>query len=350
MQNFKETVCGRYLGPPPPGVTPAAAAGGGPFGGGLMGAAAAPPAAAPANDAQTSTSRLPSAALSSMGEKNSSAPEPAASPKKSDHPVKEPEPARPERNDAQTSTSRLPSAPAGSAALSSMGEKNSSVPEPVASPKKSDPPVKEPEPVPTNDHQFADLLTGPGCRIPATELRAISLDQLGRICKHIDRRLINNGEVWRVSRNETGQWFNVDLTDPQAVNLYDACAKVIKPATEQQQLSLVEVMSHGPQSPDYFTSHWYDVPLCLCLLLYFPTLTICLLFVFSLRSIHVLLYFCSHYTAVVFPLHSIHLLLYFPALTVCLLLYFPALTICPLLVFPLLSLHACCLYFTVLTI
>ena len=104
------------------------------------------------------------------------------------------------------------------------------------------------------DPQFADLLTSPGCCIPATELRAISLDQLGLVMNHIIRRLTN--EVWRVSKYENGQCFEVDLTDSKDVNLYDTCAKVICPATKERQLSLVEMMSEGPQPPDYFTSHW----------------------------------------------------------------------------------------------
>ena len=67
-------------------------------------------------------------------------------------------------------------------------------------------------PAPTlTDPQFADLLTGPGCSIPQTELRAISLDQLGLVGKHIDRRL-NDGEVWKVDRYDNGVCSQVDLT------------------------------------------------------------------------------------------------------------------------------------------
>ena len=110
------------------------------------------------------------------------------------------------------------------------------------------------------DPLFADLLTGPGCSILATEKRAISLDQLSLVMEHIIRRLTENEEIWQVDRYANGDWSQVDLTDPKVVNLYDACAKVIKPATEQQQLSLVEAMSTGEQVPDYFTSHWYATP------------------------------------------------------------------------------------------
>ena len=60
---------------------------------------------------------------------------------------------------------------------------------------------------------FADLLTGPGCEIPQTELRAIALDQLGLVGKHIDRRLTDDNEVWQVSRyDENGACSQVNLT------------------------------------------------------------------------------------------------------------------------------------------
>ena len=107
------------------------------------------------------------------------------------------------------------------------------------------------------DPLFADLLTGLGCLIPATEKRAISLDQLSLVMEHITRRLTENKEIWQVDHYENGVKSQVDLTDPKAVNLYHACAKVIKPATHKQQLSLVEAMSAGDQIPDFFTSHWF---------------------------------------------------------------------------------------------
>ena len=60
---------------------------------------------------------------------------------------------------------------------------------------------------------FADLLTGPGCEIPKTELRAIALDQLGLVDKHIDRRLTDDNEVWQVSRyDKNGACSQVNLT------------------------------------------------------------------------------------------------------------------------------------------
>ena len=39
------------------------------------------------------------------------------------------------------------------------------------------------------DPLFADVLTGPGCFIPATEKLAIFLDQLSLVMGHITRRL-----------------------------------------------------------------------------------------------------------------------------------------------------------------
>ena len=100
------------------------------------------------------------------------------------------------------------------------------------------------------DPLFADLLTGLGCSIPATEKRAISLDQLSLVMEHITRRLTENKEIWQVDRyDKNGVKSQVDLKDPKAVNLYHACAKVIKPATEKQKTSLVEAMSAGDQIP-----------------------------------------------------------------------------------------------------
>ena len=55
------------------------------------------------------------------------------------------------------------------------------------------------------DPQFADLLTSPGCCIPATELRAISLDQLHEIIKHVTSR-IEGGEEWIVGRYPLGEY------------------------------------------------------------------------------------------------------------------------------------------------
>ena len=107
------------------------------------------------------------------------------------------------------------------------------------------------------DPQFADLMTGPGCSIPKTELRAISLDQLGRIVEHITRRLTNGGEKWKLDQYDAnGVKSQVVKTDPKDINLYNADAKIIRPATLLEGVSLVELMADGPQSCDAFVSHW----------------------------------------------------------------------------------------------
>ena len=101
-------------------------------------------------------------------------------------------------------------------------------------------------------------MTGPGCRIVKTECRALSLIQFERIIDHITRRLTEKEEIWQDDIYENGVWQSqVNLTDPLAVNLYHTCKEVIVPATQRQQLSLVEALAEGDQVGDYFTSHWY---------------------------------------------------------------------------------------------
>ena len=104
---------------------------------------------------------------------------------------------------------------------------------------------------------FHDLFSGPGCSIPDSALRAISLDQLDLVLAHVIRRLAG-GEVWKVSRFKDGQMSPEVLTDPANAQLYDVSTHVIVPSTAIQQLSLVEAMARTPQpkQPDYFVSHW----------------------------------------------------------------------------------------------
>ena len=104
---------------------------------------------------------------------------------------------------------------------------------------------------------FGDLFTGPGCPIPDSALRAISLDQLDLVLAHVIKRLAG-GEVWEVSRFKDGQMTPEDLTNPATAQLYDVSTHVIVPSTAFQQLSLVEAMAKTPQPqrPDYFVSHW----------------------------------------------------------------------------------------------
>ena len=100
---------------------------------------------------------------------------------------------------------------------------------------------------------FSDLFTGPGCPIPRTELRAISLHQLDLVEAHVTRRL-TGGEVWKVTRFESGP-MEKDLTDPAKAQLYDVATHVIVPATAALQLSLVEAMSTTEQQGLFFASH-----------------------------------------------------------------------------------------------
>jgi hypothetical protein len=101
---------------------------------------------------------------------------------------------------------------------------------------------------------FSDLFTGPGCPIPRTELRAISLHQLNLVEAHVTRRL-TGGEVWKAKRFESGQMVEKDLTDPAKAQLYDVATHVIVAATAELQLSLVEAMSTTEQQGLFFTSH-----------------------------------------------------------------------------------------------
>ena len=105
------------------------------------------------------------------------------------------------------------------------------------------------------DVDFTDLFTGPGCRIPLTEERAISTDQLDLVMAHVTRRL-TGGETWKARRFENGQMIEKDLTDPAAAQLYDVSTHVIVPSTSALQLSLVEAMATTPQQiPHFFVSH-----------------------------------------------------------------------------------------------
>ena len=108
------------------------------------------------------------------------------------------------------------------------------------------------EPVP--DVDFTDLFTGPGCRIPLTEERAISLDQLDLVMAHVTRRL-TGGETWKATRFENGKMVEKDLTDPAAAQLYDVSTHAIVPSTAALELSLVEAMATTPQVPHFFISH-----------------------------------------------------------------------------------------------
>ena len=102
-------------------------------------------------------------------------------------------------------------------------------------------------------------LAGPGCKIPKTEERAITLKQLHAVAANIKRRC--EAEGWKgdfyppqVAAKETRA-----LT-AEMVRLYDADKYVIRPATVAALCSLVELLAAGPQPPLWFVSHWWGEP------------------------------------------------------------------------------------------
>ena len=74
--------------------------------------------------------------------------------------------------------------------------------------------------------KFCDL-RGPdgGFKIEDTAVRAIELSQLEKIYNHVKRQLVKGS--WKVSRpsRNTGKWIDVDLKDPEKVNLYDVTSE-----------------------------------------------------------------------------------------------------------------------------
>ena len=95
---------------------------------------------------------------------------------------------------------------------------------------------------------FEDLTRGKGgCRIPETEMRAITLRQLKAVCSHIERRCAAEG--WR-------NFLRSEL-EPASVTLYDATRYVIRPATSGRMCSYVELVAERGQRPKWFVSHWW---------------------------------------------------------------------------------------------
>ena len=90
-----------------------------------------------------------------------------------------------------------------------------------------------------------------GCEIPLAEHRGIMLKQLRAICEHVHRRCI--GENWVNTDGER--------LEGRHVTMYDCAAYVIKPATRKKKNSLVEHIARGPQTPTWFVSHWWGLPL-----------------------------------------------------------------------------------------
>lgn len=93
--------------------------------------------------------------------------------------------------------------------------------------------------------QFWHLMAeGGGCVIPETELRAITLRQLQQIVGHIHTDIAS--EAWEYTKY--GKTYHIN--DARRATLYDVNTKVIKPATEGRQCSMVELMADGPQRPE----------------------------------------------------------------------------------------------------
>jgi len=100
---------------------------------------------------------------------------------------------------------------------------------------------------------YGDLRVGAGCNIELTEHRAITMKQLDALSSH----------VWRRCKHE--KWVDRSLGSPTygqmlahaTINLYQVVDWVVKPATEQTQVSFVELVADGPQPPKWFISHWW---------------------------------------------------------------------------------------------
>ena len=132
---------------------------------------------------------------------------------------------------------------------------------------------------------FSDLATAPGgCfRIEDTAKRAITLDQMESVVKHTAKRLgcemefgdddgIKINATWKQTRDDGERWLGKRPQGPDGelvevevkfneVNLYDLDKYVIRPATEEKQCAMVELMASGEQPPDFFVSHYWAEPI-----------------------------------------------------------------------------------------
>ena len=101
------------------------------------------------------------------------------------------------------------------------------------------------------------LEPGAGCVIPKTEERAVTVAQLRKVKKQIERRCAAEG--WRAWNPKEGRLEKKPLK-PEEVTLYVVCDKVIKPATKAKRTSFVELVAFAPQLPKWFVSHWWGEP------------------------------------------------------------------------------------------
>jgi len=102
---------------------------------------------------------------------------------------------------------------------------------------------------------FHDLLLTPGCTIPETENRAITLSQLEQLDSHLVKRL-SGGASWTVSRFMQGDLVKQQLSSPDEATLYDVNEHILLPCTSVRCCSFVEILAASTQKPDWFVSHW----------------------------------------------------------------------------------------------
>mmetsp|Transcript_89956 Transcript_89956/g.160104 ORF Transcript_89956/g.160104 Transcript_89956/m.160104 type:complete len:469 (+) Transcript_89956:125-1531(+) len=90
----------------------------------------------------------------------------------------------------------------------------------------------------------------PGCWIPETEMRGITLLQLAEVLK----KLKKSAEAWLASGGpKAGQ-----AIPAEEINLYDTTQYIILPATAPFKCSYVELVAKSPQRrPIFFVSHWW---------------------------------------------------------------------------------------------
>lgn len=98
------------------------------------------------------------------------------------------------------------------------------------------------------DPIFAELVSYGGCSIRKTEERAVTVEQLQLVWRHIDQRVGSGGggEEWRDWQDQ--------VVKAKDVTLYVACEKVIMPATKPRACSYVELVAYGPQIPEWYVS------------------------------------------------------------------------------------------------
>jgi len=114
----------------------------------------------------------------------------------------------------------------------------------------------------TSYMDYADLSSSGSCHISKTEMRAISLQQLERVVDYFSRRVLRKEPFFCLGSRptKTGEMQPFTIREPQEVNLYHLNTKLIKPATESSQCSMVEFMTREPQRGDYFVSHFWGEP------------------------------------------------------------------------------------------